>query len=62
MIPFLTGEVNSTARIFSLATEVAAKEHLVKSGDIVVITAGIPLGRSGSTNLIKAAVIDEEEL
>ena len=62
VIPFLTGEVNSTDRIFSLATEVAAKEHLVKSGDIVVITAGIPLGRSGSTNLIKAAVIDEEEL
>ena len=61
VIPFLTGEVNSTDRIFSLATEVAAKEKLVKSGDIVVITAGIPLGRSGSTNLIKAAVIDEEE-
>ena len=60
VIPFLTGEVNSTDRIFSLATEVAAKERLVKSGDIVVITAGIPLGRSGSTNLIKAAVIEEE--
>ena len=61
VIPFLTGEVNSTDRIFSLATEVAAKEGLVKSGDTVVITAGIPLGRSGSTNLIKAAVIEEED-
>ena len=60
VIPFLTGEVNSTDRIFSLATEVALKERLVKAGDTVVITAGIPLGRSGSTNLLKASVIEEE--
>ena len=56
--PFLTGEVNSTDRIFSLSVECAVKEGLVKNGDTVVITAGVPLGRSGSTNLIKALVID----
>ncbi len=59
VIPFLTGEVNSTDRIFSLSVEVALKERLVHNGDTVVITAGVPLGRSGSTNLIKAQVIDE---
>ena len=58
--PFLTGEVNSTDRIFSLSVECAVKEGLVKNGDTVVITAGVPLGRSGSTNLIKAQVIDED--
>jgi len=26
----------------------------------VVITAGVPLGKSGSTNLIKAAIVNEE--
>ena len=62
VIPFLTGEVNSTDRIFSLSAEVALKEGLVQNGDTVVITAGIPLGRSGSTNLIKAQVIDEESM
>ncbi|MCF2662847.1 pyruvate kinase [Pseudoflavonifractor phocaeensis] len=62
VIPFLTGEVNSTDRIFSLSAEVARKEGLVKNGDTVVITAGVPLGRSGSTNLIKAQVIDEDEM
>ena len=62
VIPFLTGEVNSTDRIFSLSAEVALKEGLVKNGDTVVITAGVPLGRSGSTNLIKAQVIDEDEM
>lgn len=59
VIPFLTGEVNSTDRIFSLTTDVAMKEGLVKPGDIVVITAGVPLGRSGSTNLIKAQAVGE---
>ncbi len=58
VVPFLTGEVNSTDRIFSLTTEVAVKEGLVQTGDTVVITAGVPLGKSGSTNLIKAQVIE----
>ena len=62
VIPFLTGEVSSTDRIFSLSAEVALKEGLVKSGDTVVITAGVPLGKSGSTNLIKAQIIDEDAM
>ena len=60
--PYLTGEVTSTDRIFSLSAQVALKEGLVQNGDTVVITAGVPLGKSGSTNLIKAQVIDEESM
>ena len=30
---------------------------MVKPGDTVVITAGVPIGRSGTTNLIKAQVV-----
>ena len=60
VIPFLTGEVTSTDRIFSLSAEVALKERLVQNGDTVVITAGVPLGKSGSTNLSKAAIVNEE--
>ena len=62
IVPFLTGEVNSTDRIFSLSAEVAVKEGLVQHGDTVVITAGVPLGKSGSTNLIKAQIIDRESM
>ena len=62
IIPFLTGEVTSTDRIFSMCAEVALKERLVQNGDTVVITAGVPLGKSGSTNLIKAQIIDEENM
>ena len=59
VIPFLTGEVNSTDRIFSLSAEVAQKEGLVEKGDIVVITAGVPLGECAETNLMKAQVIGQ---
>ena len=62
IIPFLTGEVTSTDRIFSMCAEVALKERLVQNGDTVVITAGVPLGRSGSTNLIKAQIVNEEDM
>ncbi len=60
VIPFLTGEVKSTDRIFSLSTEVAYKEGLVQKGDTVVITAGVPLGETVATNLMKAHIIGEE--
>ena len=61
VVPLLTGEASSTDRVFALAVEVARKEGLIQSGDTVVITAGVPLGRSGSTNLIKAQVVGEED-
>jgi len=56
---FLSGDVDSTDRMFSLAVETARKEGVVKAGDTVVITAGVPLGRSGTTNLVKAQVVEE---
>ena len=62
VIPVLTGSVNSTDRIFSLSAEIALKERLVQDGDTVVITAGVPFGHSGSTNLIKAQIIHEAEI
>ncbi len=57
--PFLSGEVDSTDRMFSLAVDVARKEGAIKPGDTVVITAGVPLGQSGTTNLIKAQIVEE---
>ncbi|MDO3408851.1 pyruvate kinase [Saccharibacillus sp. CPCC 101409] len=48
------GEVaESTDELFESALQGAKHSGLVKKGDLVVITAGVPLGRSGSTNLIK---------
>jgi len=57
VIPCLCGMVDSTDRLFSLCVDSAKKEGLIRSGDTVVITAGVPIGKSGSTNLIKAQVV-----
>ena len=57
--PCLSGTVDSTDRLFSLCVECARKEGMVKPGDTVVITAGVPIGKSGSTNLIKAQIVQE---
>lgn len=57
--PYLTGKVDSTDRLFSMSVDCARKEGLVVPGDTVVITAGLPIGQSGSTNLIKVQVVGE---
>ena len=41
------------------ATEAAQNNGYVKDGDVVVLTVGVPLGRSGNTNLLKATVVGE---
>ena len=57
VMPYLTGNVDSTDRLFSMCVDSARKEGVVEPGDTVVITAGVPIGKSGSTNFIKAQVV-----
>lgn len=45
--------------MISEAIEEAKKENYISSGDKVIITAGVPVGLSGSTNLIKIVNIEE---
>lgn len=56
--PYLCDNVENTDTLFAMCVYTALKEKAVKVGDTVVITAGVPIGRSGSTNLIKAQVVD----
>ena len=56
--PITMPYANSTDELVAFSVEAAEKAGLVKQGDLVVITAGVPIGKSGSTNLIKAQVID----
>ncbi len=56
VVPVLYGSVDSTDRLFSLCVDTSRKEGLVQSGDVVVITAGVPLSSRGTTNLIKVQV------
>jgi len=50
-------EATSTDELLDTAIKGGVDSGLAKGGDLVVITAGIPLGRSGSTNLVKVATI-----
>ena len=55
--PCLQGYADSTDRMFSLAVDSALKDNFVERGDTVVITAGVPLAKPGSTNIIKAQIV-----
>ena len=57
VVPMLIEEVEDTDSLFEAAVEAAERTGLVKSGDLVVITAGVPLGISGTTNMMKVHVV-----
>ncbi len=44
---------DNSDELFNHAVDVSLKANAIKSGDVVVITAGIPLGISGTTNMLK---------
>ena len=50
-------EETNTDDLFDHAIDAAVKAGLVESGDLVVITAGVPLGVSGNTNLMKVDTV-----
>lgn len=54
VVPVMCNEKSNTDELFEHAVEVALETGIIKKGDIVVITAGIPLGQSGTTNMLKA--------
>ena len=54
--PVLIGEEKSAELLFDKAVDVAEEKGFVSKGDIVVLTGGVPLGVSGTTNLIKVQV------
>ncbi len=41
------------------STRAARKAGLIKNGDLVVITAGMPIGTTGTTNMLKVRTIDD---
>lgn len=55
--PLMVDEKDNTDELFEHAIEQAEKEKYVKQGEITVITAGVPLGVAGTTNLIKVHVV-----
>lgn len=53
VLPVLINKKNSAEELYAEAIAAAANEGVLKKGDVVVLTAGVPLGVSGKTNMIR---------
>ena len=45
------------AELFEAAIQASMEKGYVKKGDLVVLTAGVPLGTSGNTNMIRVTEV-----
>ena len=55
--PLLLEEKEDVLELFDHAVETAKKVGILKEGDLAVITSGVPLGISGTTNMIKVCAV-----
>ena len=60
VIPLLSQEEYDTSALFNHAVEAAMESGYVNKGDLVVLTAGVPVGYSGTTNMLKVHVVGEK--
>ncbi|MEG0254277.1 MAG: pyruvate kinase [Vagococcus sp.] len=57
VFPEVANKPTNTDEMFVLATKVVKEAGFAKDGDLVVITAGAPIGEKGTTNLMKIQLI-----
>lgn len=56
--PIHTEEVNNTDNLLDTAVKTAVELGFVEKDDTVVLTAGVPAGKTGRTNMIKVVTVD----
>jgi len=56
--PFQIAGASSVEELFTTGTRLSKELGLAKSGDLVVISGGIPVGVVGSTNLLKVSKVE----
>ena len=59
VMPIYVEEKKSTDELFEAAVSAARQAGVIKDGDLTVITAGVPLGKSGTTNMMRIHVVGE---
>lgn len=57
VIPLMAEEKDNIDALFDHAVDRAVQAGCIKNGELVVITAGAPLGVSGTTNLLKVHLV-----
>ena len=53
VVPLTMPRASSTDELVDFAVQAAEQAGVVKQGDLVVVTAGVPVGVSGTTNMIR---------
>lgn len=56
----LTGDPENQAAMVRKACRIAFDEGFAKSGEGVIIVAGVPLGSPGTTNMVRIAYLDDQ--
>lgn len=54
--PILNGESGSAEDVIDSSIQLSLEKDLIEIGDLVVITAGVPVGQSGTTNLLRVHI------
>lgn len=57
LVPVLVEEKDCVFDLFGYALEQSKEQKLLKDRDIAVIASGVPLGISGTTNMITVQVV-----
>ncbi len=55
--PYLIEEPSSVDDMFALGARLSRKLGVAKPGDLIIIAAGLPIGETGSTNMLKVEKI-----
>ncbi len=58
--PVRTPDIKEFAEVVADAVSVSAAEGFAQKGDNIVITAGVPFGTPGTTNIIRIAAVDKD--
>lgn len=59
VIPVLTETKDNTDDLFKHAIAKASEKGLIKNGDVIVITGGMPVDVSGTTNTLKVHIVGD---
>ncbi len=57
VVPVLIKEEKEVFNLFDKAIQAAMKMKLLEKGDLTVITSGVPIGVSGTTNMMKVQIV-----
>ena len=55
----LVDEATSTDEMFDMSVSKAKNSGYIKPGDLIIFTAGVPVGVAGATNLMKVELVGE---